>query len=459
MRALSLLALLLTATPAPAARLAVLELQNAGAVPAPEARYFTERIRGVAQSLPVPDLSLMTRANLAALLPPGVDLADCEGECAVETGRLVGADYVVTGEVVRLGDSLRAVLTLHATGDGKQLAAAHAGGADAVALERDLVRAASRLLEALPGATPPAPALAAPVATLQVTSEPAGAEVWRGQRLLGRTPLSHPVDEAWRGELELRRADFALARAWVALQPGQAAAVHIRLVPLRAPVRISGHDPDGQPCLGDVRIDRRRVGVAPWEGELGQGNYWLEVGCGHRTATRMLSWPSTEAAVDLQAHDRSFELGGELQGIGGWELDYTGWFVDRARGTLRAGLELHGGRFPLGEVDPGYEEAAWHVGMQVRVAYALTARVDWTFDFTVDLAWASCADGAAPTSDCALKDTYDSFDLFPLIGGATGLRYDLGPTAIDGGLWLLKPFMYQEPAASVTPYLGVGLLL
>ncbi|MEZ4468799.1 MAG: hypothetical protein R3F43_31320 [bacterium] len=193
-------------------------------------------------------------------------------------------------------------------------------------------------------------------------------------------------------------------------------------------------------------------------GRAGPGNYWLEVGCGHRTATRMLYWPSTEAVVDLQAHDRSFELGASCKAsAGGSWTTPAGSSI--APGAPCAPASSCTAAASPGEVDPGYEEAAWHVGMQVRVAYALTARVDWTFDFTVDLAWASCADGAAPTSDCALKDTYDSFDLFPLIGGATGLRYDLGPTAIDGGLWLLKPFMYREPAASVTPYLGVGLLL
>ena len=115
MRPLALLiALCLPLAATAAEHLAVLELQNASPLPAPEVRYLTERVRGVAQAHPVPGLALMTRANLAALLPPGVDLADCEGECAVETGRIVGADYVVAGEVVSLGGSLRAILTLHA---------------------------------------------------------------------------------------------------------------------------------------------------------------------------------------------------------------------------------------------------------------------------------------------------------------------------------------------------------
>ena len=62
-------------------------------LPAAEVRYLTERVRGVAQGRASDALMLMTRANLLALLPPGVDLADCEGECEVETGRSIGADY------------------------------------------------------------------------------------------------------------------------------------------------------------------------------------------------------------------------------------------------------------------------------------------------------------------------------------------------------------------------------
>ena len=52
------------------------------------------------------------------------------------------------------------------------------------------------------------------------------------------------------------------------------------------------------------------------------------------------------------------------------------------------------------------------------------------------------------------KERSDTFDLFPLIGGATGVRYEAGPLAVDTGLWLLKPFMYREPAATVVPYVG-----
>ncbi|MCB9544930.1 MAG: hypothetical protein H6706_03460 [Myxococcales bacterium] len=460
MRPLALLiALCLPLAATAAEHLAVLELQNASPLPAPEVRYLTERVRGVAQAHPVPGLALMTRANLAALLPPGVDLADCEGECAVETGRIVGADYVVAGEVVSLGGSLRAILTLHATADGKQLAAVHAGGADAVALERDLARAADRLFESLPGASPPPPPPALlPAGTLRVTSEPAGAEVWQGHALIGLTPLARPIEGDWRGNLELRLADHVSGYHYVMLRPGRDEAVHVRLLPRKSRATIQARDPEGLPCQGDVRINQERVGSAPWVGDLTQGSWRVDVGCGHRTASRTVYWPSAQTVVELEAHDRSIQLGAELIGAGGWELNYTGWFADRARGTLRAGLELHGGRFPLGEVDPGYEEAAWHVGMQLRVGFAVTQRVDWTFDFTVDIAWASCEDDADPTSDCALKDRVDAFDLFPLIGGATGLRYDLGAVAFDTGLWLLKPFMYREPGASVSPYMGAAVL-
>lgn len=455
---------------AQAARLAVLEFKNTSPLTTAEVRYLAERVRAVAQARSSDALMLMTRANLQALLPPGVDLAECEGECEIETGRAIGADFVVSGEVVTLGAGLRVVLNLHATAEGRQLAALHAGGTDVEALERDLVRTADRLFDALPGVRPtvqpaPAPTVAVPAlpalpaaAVFLITSTPTGAVVSRNGEVLGTTPLRYAIDRPWQGTLSLALTGYVTAHRFVDLAPERSRSLEVELLPHRAPIRVSAVQPGGDACQGTLRIDGRVRGPLPWHGELDEGTYRLDAECGHRTAHQLIAWPSAQADVQLRAEDTRIELGGDLIGVGGWSLQYTGWFDNRAPGTLRVGLQLHGGRFPLNHVDTGYQEGAWHVGMQLRLALALSHSLDWMLDFTADTAWASCTEGASPSSDCARKDLADTFDLFPLIGGATGLRYDAGGFAVHGGVWLLRPFMYREPDATVTPYVGVSAL-
>src|SRR5437867_1668737 len=107
MRPPSILALSVAAAFAQAAHaesLAVLELRSR----LPEAdraaidtAFLTDRVRAAALQA-APGLRLMTRENVMVLLKSlGRTLEDCEGECEVETGRKLGADYVVSGEALR----------------------------------------------------------------------------------------------------------------------------------------------------------------------------------------------------------------------------------------------------------------------------------------------------------------------------------------------------------------------
>jgi hypothetical protein len=73
-----------------------------------ELRYLTNELRKIAlEQLPQSSYSVMTRDNIMALLPPDKDAAECfEGQCLVEVGRNVGADYAVQGTVSRYGGLL-----------------------------------------------------------------------------------------------------------------------------------------------------------------------------------------------------------------------------------------------------------------------------------------------------------------------------------------------------------------
>lgn len=138
---------------------AVLELRNK--LDGPErnvvdAGFLTDVVRQ--QMLEeVPSLKLMTRENVITLLEAtGRKLDECEGECEIDTGRRLGADFVVTGEILRFGRGLRVNLRLHDTRSARLLSAAVASGDGPEALEKDLVRAVGKLVGPLkPGNAPP----------------------------------------------------------------------------------------------------------------------------------------------------------------------------------------------------------------------------------------------------------------------------------------------------------------
>ena len=63
---------------------------------------------------------VMTKENIIDLLAAqNLKLEDCEGQCEVETGRKIGADYIISGEIISIGKKLKLTLKLHNTGNGK----------------------------------------------------------------------------------------------------------------------------------------------------------------------------------------------------------------------------------------------------------------------------------------------------------------------------------------------------
>jgi TolB-like protein len=155
MRSLAL-PLLVTAFAVPAVaqpakkKVAVLELQNPAGLSDQEASYLTNVVRGQAvNSLPAESFQVMTRENILEYLPPGTDLAQCEGACEVETGRRVGADYVITGDIIRFGTQLKVSLRMHDTNTSQSKAAEDASGATVDDLEEPVKQAARRVLAPL----------------------------------------------------------------------------------------------------------------------------------------------------------------------------------------------------------------------------------------------------------------------------------------------------------------------
>jgi TolB-like protein len=130
-----------------AGKLAVLELRNfAKDLTHENAQYFTDVVRSAALTAQ-PQLQVMTRENLLVLLQAsGKDLANCEGECEVDTGRRIGADQIVRGELQKVGARYKLTLRLHDTREGRLLSSTQASGKTIEELDDAAQKAAADLL-------------------------------------------------------------------------------------------------------------------------------------------------------------------------------------------------------------------------------------------------------------------------------------------------------------------------
>jgi len=131
-------------------KLAVLDFHSyTDALKPEDVRYFTDVVRGATLKAS-PSLQVMTRENLLVLLQAtGKDAANCEGECEVDTGRRIGADVVVSGEILKVGSHFKLSLKLHETREGRLLSTAVASGKSIDDLDDSAQAAAIELIAPL----------------------------------------------------------------------------------------------------------------------------------------------------------------------------------------------------------------------------------------------------------------------------------------------------------------------
>ena len=155
MRLLLLFLCAATSVQAADKRLAVLELNAQRLSPADrssfQAPYFTDLFRQKAVQL-LPKLGVITRENLVTLLQSsGRDISQCEGTCAVDTARLIGADFVVAGDFSRVGPAVKLTLTLYDAKTGNVLAGTTAAGKNPEGLDESAQLVADDLFAPLLG--------------------------------------------------------------------------------------------------------------------------------------------------------------------------------------------------------------------------------------------------------------------------------------------------------------------
>ena len=105
-----------------------------------EKQYLTDVLRSEAvKALPAElNYTIMTRENITMMLPPGKVLEDCEGECIVETGKNISADYVAQGRVGKFGDDLTITVELYETAENKLLSSFSTKAIDIATLENEI---------------------------------------------------------------------------------------------------------------------------------------------------------------------------------------------------------------------------------------------------------------------------------------------------------------------------------
>src|SRR5206468_1445437 len=110
---------------------------------------FSSRVQNAARKA-APQFLVMTQANIETLVrAAGKTLEQCEGQCAVDTGRLVGADVVISGRISRIGHTYTLSMQMYETENGALLSGEDIEAKSDEDLLKGSAEAAARLLEPL----------------------------------------------------------------------------------------------------------------------------------------------------------------------------------------------------------------------------------------------------------------------------------------------------------------------
>jgi hypothetical protein len=128
--------------------IAILEIKNKAPrkVTKDEIEYLTNLIRSSLSSLPKQHFLVMTKENIETMIPQGKSIEDCMGSCEVETGRLLNAHWIITGEMIKFGKSMRITVKLHNSQSGNFVGSSSAKGSDIEDFEQSIQKLALDLL-------------------------------------------------------------------------------------------------------------------------------------------------------------------------------------------------------------------------------------------------------------------------------------------------------------------------
>jgi hypothetical protein len=123
---INIVSLMLLSAFAHSAVLAVLEIVPASEVEEltiNETRLLSDELRRQAVNiLPAGEFTILTRDGIMALIPPDEKEAECLAEsCAVEIGRVIGVEYISSGQIAKFAGKLSLTVELYETMGGRLL--------------------------------------------------------------------------------------------------------------------------------------------------------------------------------------------------------------------------------------------------------------------------------------------------------------------------------------------------
>ena len=123
-------------------RVAVTELTNNAGVPQRVSLALTESVRGEVAELLGRRYLVMTKENILSLVEAAVCDEASEASCEVEMGRKLGAHFIISGALTKLGGKLKLSLKVHSTRDARLLGVREDSARDISGVERLLPRVA-----------------------------------------------------------------------------------------------------------------------------------------------------------------------------------------------------------------------------------------------------------------------------------------------------------------------------
>jgi peptidyl-prolyl cis-trans isomerase A (cyclophilin A) len=347
-------------------KVAVLELVNKAGITDDEASYLTDKVRDIAsRTLAKRGFLIITRESLQELLPPGTDLSKCtDAQCEVEIGRTIGADYIVTGEIIKYAGDFLINLKVHHSQSGAFLGSQSAEGADKKALKNSIDRSSFQLFNkvlAHSGVSPVSPTQPSiqpgtigesstgewdmPTGSQVVVrfeSDPLGAVVLvDGQLKCQQTPCSKAINEG-SATISMQRERYQARQEIVAVKKGMAP-VSWKLSPNFGWLTL-----ESSPSGLAIKINGEAAGTTPIrDKELDPGNYEVLVSdpryydkgerfslsVGERKTISAVLLPR-EGGVEVTARDQS---GNDLAG----DIYLDGTKVGVAPGTFKMIIGQH----------------------------------------------------------------------------------------------------------------------
>lgn len=128
-------------------RIAVLNLLNQAQLKPQEIEYLTNLIRQSFAEKADQKFLLITQENITLLLPPDKKMEDCLQECEVETGRVLGAKYIITGAILIFSETYRLNIKVHNTENGALVTSKVLKGKNLEELESSIQQASFDLFE------------------------------------------------------------------------------------------------------------------------------------------------------------------------------------------------------------------------------------------------------------------------------------------------------------------------